>query len=77
MKIRQTINNNAKRYVGVVYEHARKIVVTKIDTFNYYDDSTTEKFEFNTIQEFTDWKRNQDWIFKTTKLNKFMKVKEK
>ena len=29
MKLRQTINNNAAKYSGIVYENANKIIVIK------------------------------------------------
>lgn len=62
MKIRETINNNKERYTGVAYEDKHKIIVIKRDTFNYYDASTNEQFEFNTIAEYENWKATQAWI---------------
>ena len=76
MKIRQTINNNAAKYSGIVYEDANKIIVIKHDTFNYYDSSADERFEFDTISEFEEWMKNQDWIVKITKESPFKKVAE-
>lgn len=62
MKIRQTLNNNADRFAATVYEKKGKIVVIKRDTFNYYDDSTNEQFEFSSVSDFEAWKAAQDWI---------------
>lgn len=62
MKRRETINNNAEHYAAVAYEDAGRIVVIKSDTFNCYDNSTDERFEFATVAEYEDWKAAQDWI---------------
>lgn len=69
MKIRQTLNNNAEKFVAAVYEKGEKIVVVKKDTSNYYDNSTDEIFEFPTISDFENWKSVQSWIVpKKTKI---------
>lgn len=62
MKIRQTLNNNAGQFAATVYEKSGKIIVIKRDTFNYYDNSTDEKFEFSSISDFEGWKAVQEWI---------------
>lgn len=62
MKIRQTLNNNADQFAATVYEKSGKIVVIKRDTFNHYDNSTDEKFEFSSISDFEKWKTAQEWI---------------
>lgn len=76
MKIRETINN-AEKFIATVFEHGNKIVVIKHDTFNYYDNSTDEHFEFSTIEEYENWKAEQDWIVakKINKVSNFKKVK--
>ena len=76
MKIRQTINNNAAKYSGIVYENANKIIVIKHNAFNYYDSSSDERFEFDTISGFEEWAKNQDWIVKINKESPFKKVAE-
>lgn len=74
MKIRQIINNNTSRVAATVYENANKIVVIKRDTNNYYDSSTDERFEFNTITEYGNWLKTQEWIVKINKMSAFKKV---
>lgn len=74
MKLRQEINNNICKYKASVLEDNNKIIVIKKDTFNYYDNSTDERFEFNTITEYENWKEQQDWIFTTRKISNFRKV---
>ena len=76
MKIRETINNNADKYKAVTFEDAGKIIVVKQDTYNYYDSSTNNYFEFNTISQYENWKAEQDWINKKKikKVSAFRKV---
>lgn len=76
MKRRQTLNNNAESYTGVVYEDAGRIVVLKHDSHNYYDFSIDERFEFGTVAEYEAWLGTQDWIKpeKTKKIANFQKV---
>ena len=74
MKLRQILNNNTKKYKGEVFEDNNKIIVIKKDTNNYYDNSTDEKFEFKSITEYENWKKQQDWIFTTRKVSNFRKV---
>ena len=62
MKVRETLNNNADHYAATVFEHDNKVVVIKRDTFNIFDDSTDERFEFSTIAEYETWKAAQEWI---------------
>ena len=76
MKIRETLNNNGEHYAATVFEHENKVIVIKRDTFNHFDDSTDERFEFSTIAEYEAWKASQEWIVpkKTRKICRFMKV---
>ena len=76
MKIRETINNNADKYNAVTFENSNKIIVLKQDTFNYYDSSSNEHFEFDSIDEYERWKKEQDWINpkKIKKVSAFRKV---
>ena len=74
MKLRQESNNNTCKQKASVFEDRNKIIVIKKDTFNYYDNSTDEKFEFNSITEYENWKKQQDWIFTTRKVSNFRKV---
>lgn len=62
MKVREIINNNANEFTATTYEDNNKIIVIKSNTYNYYDNSTDEKFVFNTIKEYEDWKKEQNWI---------------
>lgn len=76
MKIRETINNNGSEFKAVTFEDNGKIIVMKQDTFNHYDTSTNECFEFKTIKEYEDWKAKQNWIDKkkVKKVSAFRKV---
>lgn len=62
MKIRQTLNNNAERFAATVFEHQNRIIVVKRDTFNYYDTSTDERFEFSSVAAYNEWLSHQDWV---------------
>ena len=66
MKIRGAINSNVQQYAGTIYEHGGKIGVIKRDTFNHFDCSTDERFEFSTADDFRAWLKAQDWIVKIT-----------
>lgn len=74
MKIRATINNNADKFAATVYEDSNKIIVIKRDTYNYYDNSTDERFEFSTVAEYSEWLSTQDWINKTEFVSRFKGV---
>ncbi len=78
MKIRETINSNAEKFSAIAYEHQNKIVVVKHDTDNYYDRSTDERFEFDTISEYRAWVSTQDWVVpaKVKKVSEFKAVAE-
>lgn len=78
MKIRETINSNAEKFLAIVYENQNKVVVLRIDTSNYYDRSTDERFTFDTVSEYREWIAAQDWIVpaKVKKVSAFQKVKE-
>lgn len=78
MKIREIINSNAEMYSAVVYEDNKKIVVVKHDTFNYYDRSTDERIEFDTITKYREWLSVQDWIVpkKIKKVGQFKSIAE-
>ena len=79
MKIRELINDNTTKYRATAFEHENKIVVIKKDTYNYYDNSTDERFEFSSIEEYENWKNTQDWIDikKIEKVSNFKKVNAK
>jgi len=62
MKLRELLNNNAEKYIGDVYQTGNMILVIKRDTHNYYDNSTDEKFLFETMKQYEDWRNTQDWI---------------
>lgn len=76
MKIREIINNNGNKFTAVVFEENHKILVRKDNTFNHYDFSDSEHFEFNSIEEYENWKANQDWIDKkkVKRVSAFRKV---
>lgn len=76
MKRRETINSNAERYAATVYEDAGRVIVVKRDTKNYYDNSTDEEFQFESVADYEAWKAVQDWIVpkKTRRVAAFAKV---
>ena len=72
MKLREKINNNASEFIGSVYEHDNKIHVRKSDNRNW--NCNFEVFEFETIADFENWKKEQTWIKKVEKISEFKKV---
>lgn len=58
----------------MVYEDSFKIIVRKFDNANW--NCTHEDFEFDTINDYENWKREQKWIRKVKKVSDFKNVKE-
>ena len=74
MKIRETINNNAEYFTARVLEDNKKIIVEK---YGYtLGPIECEVFEFNSIEEYENWKAKQEWIKKekVKKVSAFKKV---
>lgn len=77
MKLRKTINNNACKYTGLVWEDSFKIIVQK---YNVNDLSlgipTMITFKFDTISEYEEWIKTQNWIKKINKVSNFKNIRE-
>lgn len=58
----------------MVYEDSFKIIIKKFDNANW--NCTSETFEFDTINDYENWKRKQNWVRKVKKVSDFKSVKE-